>query len=57
MIRGLVNRALGGGRRGAAGGTARPAGRPTTGGSTANRDIERGARSLLRGFGRKRKGL
>ena len=57
MIRGLVNRALGGGRRGVAGGTARPAGRTTTGGSTANRDIERGARSLLRGLGRKRKGI
>lgn len=58
MLRGIVTRALGATRRRPpVGGTAtRPtAGRPATG--SANREIERGARSLVRGLGRKRRGL
>ena len=59
MLRGIVSRALGGRRRttGMAGPTARPrTGRPAAGG-TANQEIERGARSLLRGVSRKKRGL
>ncbi|WP_432478049.1 hypothetical protein [Nocardioides sp. GXQ0305] len=55
MLRGIVSRALGGSRR------RTTPGRPTTGrpagGGSANREIERGARTLLRGVGRKRRGL
>jgi hypothetical protein len=55
MLRGILNRALGGSRRR---GTRRPAaggGRPAAGGSNA--DLERGARSLFRGLSRRRRGL
>lgn len=57
MLRSILNRAVSG-RRAAAPGTRRPT--PTTSGTTggsANREIARGASSLLRGLGRKRKGL
>jgi len=62
MLRGIVNRALGGSRRRTTMGSpaARPTTRPAAGrpvGGSANREIERGARSLLRGLGRKRRGL
>ena len=59
MLRGIVSRALGGRRRTTGMGTATPrsgAGRPAAGG-TANQEIERGARSLLRGAARKKRGL
>ena len=58
MLRGIVTRVLGAPRRRTpvGGPAARPtAGRPATG--SANREIERGARSLVRGIGRKRRGL
>lgn len=59
MLRNILNKAMGSRRRttGLSGPTARPttSGRPTTG--SGNRDIEQGARSLLRGLGRRRRGL
>lgn len=57
MLRSILTRALGSRTRTAGRpATTRPAtGRPAAGG--ANREIERGARSLLRGWGRKRRGL
>jgi hypothetical protein len=53
MLKGLLGRFTGSSRR------APSAHRPTsggssTGGTSANKDIERGARSLLRGLGKKR---
>jgi len=59
MLRGIVNRALGGRRRTTAvgGPTPRPATRRRPVAGSADREIERGARSLLRGLGRKRRGL
>jgi len=59
MLRGIVSKALGSRRRTTGAGTATPrpgAGRATTGGS-ANRDIEQGAKSVLRGVSRKKRGL
>ncbi len=57
MLRGIVTRAMAG-RRATA--TARPRPRPATGragAGSADREIERGAKSLVRGLGRKRRGL
>jgi hypothetical protein len=57
MLRSIANRVLSGGRRTATPtATRRPAPGGAAGGS-ANREIERGAKSLLRGVGRKRRGL
>lgn len=57
MLRSILNRAMSG-RRAAAPGTRRPTRTPAgTAGGSANREIARGASSLLRGLGRKRKGL
>lgn len=59
MLGGIISRLTGAGRRRPAAGPGGPAtrGRPPAGGATrggANRDIERGARSLLRGLRRRR---
>ncbi len=60
MLRSIMSRVLSGGRRtgtptSTPGSTATPG--SATGGGSANKDIERGAKSLLRGLGRKRGGL
>jgi hypothetical protein len=58
MLRGIVTRAMAGRRATAPGRGPRPG--PATGragAGSANREIERGARSLVRGLGRKRRGL
>lgn len=60
MLRSILNRAVGGrGRATGAGRPRRPAGGTTGGpaGGSANREIERGAKSLLRGFSRKKRGI
>jgi hypothetical protein len=58
MLRSIANRVLSGGRRTATPATTRrPAPGGTAAGGSANREIERGAKSLLRGVGRKRRGL
>lgn len=55
MLRSILNRARSGGRRKTGSGTTgRPTAKPGATGGSANRDIEHGARSLLRGLGRKR---
>lgn len=56
MLRSIANRVLSGGRRTATPTTRRPTGGTAAGGS-ANREIERGAKSLLRGVSRKKRGL
>ena len=58
MLRSILNRAMRG--RGGATGAATPRRRTTTGGTaggSANREIEQGAKSLLRGASRKKRGL
>ena len=58
MLRGIVTRAMAGRRTTAPARRPRPG--PAAGGAgagSANREIERGARSLVRGLGRKRRGL
>lgn len=58
MLSGILSRVMGGRRRssGMRGPTAGPTtGRPAAGGSS--RDIERGAKSILRGFSKRRRGL
>ncbi len=58
MLRSILNR-VAGGRSRATGGAA-PRRGPTTGGSaggSANREIEQGAKSLFRGFSRRKRGL
>lgn len=58
MLRSILNRAARGRGRTTGGATGRPG--PTTGGAaggSANKEIERGAKSLLRGFSRKKRGL
>jgi hypothetical protein len=59
MLRGIVNRALGGRRRttGVGAPTPRPGRGGAAAGGSANREIERGARSVLRGVSRKKRGL
>lgn len=54
MLRGIVSRVTGAARRPAAGARGRRTG-GVGGGAGANREIERGAKSLLRGLGRKRR--
>lgn len=56
MLRSILNKAVSGGRRTTPTGTRRTTPGTTAGGS-ANQDIAKGASSLLRGLGRKRKGL
>lgn len=53
MLRSILNRAKG--SRGRATGTATPRRKPTSGGS-ANSEIATGAKSLLRGASRKKRG-
>ena len=58
MLRSILSRVTGGGRRTT--GTATPRRRSTTGGAaggSANSELERGAKSLLRGASRKKRGL
>lgn len=57
MLRGIVSRVTGAARRPAGGAPASPGRRRggVGGGAGANREIERGAKSLLRGLGRKRR--
>lgn len=59
MLRGILGRVLGGGRGRRPGGAVRQPSPHTgaTGGTTPEREIERGAKSLLRGVGRKKRGL
>lgn len=52
MLRGILGRIMGGGRARGVGGTTRPAGGAAAG---RNAGVERGARSLLRGFSRRRR--
>jgi hypothetical protein len=53
MLRQILGRVTGSSRRAPA--AHRPtSGRPSTGGAGADKDIERGARSLLRGLSKKR---
>ena len=57
MLRSIANRVLSGGRRTAAPTTRRPTTGGTAAGGSANREIERGAKSLFRGLSRKKRGL
>ncbi len=57
MLRSIANRVLSGGRRTPTSSTSRPTAGGTAAGGSANREIERGAKSLLRGLGRKKRGI
>lgn len=57
MLRSIANRVLSGGRRTATPTTRRPTTGGTAAGGSANREIASGAKSLLRGVSRKKRGL
>lgn len=57
MLRSIANRVLSGGRGKGTSTSSRTTTGGTAGGGSANREIERGAKSLFRGLSRKKRGL